>query len=527
MTERAPWDIAPSSAALPAAKVLFAGMPAEVIYKILGEEAARFEITQTKGTADTLALVISNAFQHVVVDITHGNDALALLVPLLASSDHDFKLMVVSRADDASKFLRMRGVDRVLKTPLVQQQLRVALGVREERAAPEKAAVKASVPEPQAPIAEQRPVQASGLQMLRNRAVSLVSSFYKNAAFVLLAILFSAFCFYAVLIGFFLLSTTWGAPVTLSKGHDLVAKSEQQINDMRVNLNLTNQRYSEAQLEAAQATRAHADARLLVGYVLGTVEKEIESRTAHKGTLAATLKRTLLLKSAFEKSLGAAGIPTHLEELYAKRLIDKSTMQSQIVSALEASQRLAGLEGDLANTEDELRNAESNISMLKSLAAQLRGGPQAEIQAASSDLILLTKQAVDARTAFDQSKVQLASANARLDLLNSNKTMLAARIAELLASPIGRATEARVDVIFVPYGNERNFKPGAPLYTCSLTIFWCRLAGHVGAAVPGESNTVHPFFGKPIRGFFVEAKLDDTTAASEEIIHVGRPPFYF
>lgn len=92
---------------------------------------------------------------------------------------------------------------------------------------------------------------------------------------------------------------------------------------------------------------------------------------------------------------------------------------------------------------------------------------------------------------------------------------------------MGRAIQGRIDVIFVPYGNERSFTPGTPLYTCAMTVLFCHRAGSVGQALPGESTAVHPFFGKPLRGFFVEAKLDDPAAASEEIIHAGRAPFFF
>jgi len=208
-------------------------------------------------------------------------------------------------------------------------------------------------------------------------------------------------------------------------------------------------------------------------------------------------------------------------------LIDRNAYDSGTLGLLEAGQRLSGLEGDLEIAKDNVVSAEADIEMLKSLQKQLKGGPMVTIAAASADLILLTKQAVDARSVFDQSKVQLVSAQRRLLLLGDSKEILDKRISELLQSPLGRAIGSKVYVIFVPYGNEKSFQPGTPLYSCALTVVICHRAGKVGAAVPGESNAVHPFFGKPIRGFFVEAILDDTGAASQEIIHAGRPPFFF
>ena len=501
------------------AKVLYVGMVQDDIVDVFRDESNEFEIAQSHGTSDTIALVNRNKFEYVVVDQSNEKNTLALLITLLAGTVHSFKLIVICQPEYVGKYLRVRGVDRVLECPVPHEQLRSALGFK--RRMPD---VQKALPEPESIPAALVPLYF--LQLIRNHGVKTISSFYKNAAFVLLAVLFGAFCFYGILIGYFLISTTWGAPVSLSSGHELVVKVEQHINDMRVNANLTSQRVSEAELEAAQATRAHEDAKLLVGYVLGTVEGEIAARTARQTTLGKSVKRISGLKRTFEKQLKSSGMSAELAKLFEKRLIDNYTYKSGTLGLLEAGQRLSGLEGELEIAKDDVVSADADIKMLKSLEKQLKGGPMVTIAAASADLILLTKQAVDARSIFDQSKVQLASAQRRLSLLGNSKEILDKRISELQLSPLGRAIASNVYVIFVPYGNEASFQAGTPLYTCALTVVFCNRAGTVGAAVPGESNAVHPFFGKPIRGFFVEAILDDTGAASQEIIHAGRPPFF-
>ncbi len=499
-------------------KVLFVAMPASGVWDLLGDEADDFEITQSKGTADTIALVIRDNFECIVVDQSEGDAALSLLVALLAGSEQVFRLIVICRANEVGKYLRIRGVDRVLPVPVAKSQLRSALGIK-------KPAVQLEVESAGQPTAPDVAVPALW-QGIRNRAVGLISSFYKNAAFVLLAVLFVSFCFYGLLIGYFLVSSSWGAPVTLSSGQELVARVEQQINELKVNANLASQHRSEAELEAAKATRAQEDARLLVGYVLGTVEKEIDARTARRATLAKTEARLAGLREAFKRQLSGGGMSADLQKLYRKRLIDRKTFNAETLGLMDAGQKLSYLEGDLGNVHDEGQAFDANIKMLKALRIQLKGGEMQSIEAASTDLILLTKQAVDARSAYDQSKAQVQSADARKELLTNNKNLLESRIAELQNSALGRAIGSRVDVIFVPYGNEANFQQGTPLYTCALTIVICHRAGVVGVRVPGESNAVHPFFGKPIRGFFVEAILEDKSAASQEIIHAERPPFF-
>ena len=496
-------------------KVLFVAMPSSDISTVLGNRAEEFEISQSKGTADTIALVIRNNFEYVVVDQSTEDEALSLLVPLLAGSEQDFKLIIVCERSAVAKYLRIRGVDRVLPVPVATRQIRLALGIKPKPIEPEVEA---------APAAKQTP---NLVTLVRNRAVGFVSTCYKNAAFMLLAILFTAFCFYGLLIGFFLVSSTWGAPVTLSRGHELVAKIDQQINDMKVNSNLISQRTSEAELEASKAESAHEDARLLVGYVLDTVKKEIISKTSRRKTLVSAENRLAGLKQTFERQLGSSGLSAGLKDLYKKRLIDRRTFNAGTLDLLDAGQKLSNLEGNLGDVRDEVATFDANITMLKALEKQLSGGPMESIQAASSDLILLTKQAVDARSQLEQTKAQVESAKSRQTLLASSKDLIDTKIAELKHSALGRAMSSRVDVIFIPYGNERNFAEGTALYTCKFTIVFCHRAGTVGANVPGESNAVHPFFGKPIRGYFVEAILTDKNAASEEIIHAERPPFFF
>jgi hypothetical protein len=181
----------------------------------------------------------------------------------------------------------------------------------------------------------------------------------------------------------------------------------------------------------------------------------------------------------------------------------------------------------LAVAVDDVAVLDATLNMLEALKRYLETGVGSPPKAATADLLLLSKQAVDARSALNQSEVQLASAQKRLKLLEDSSAVLQKRITEIESSPLGRAINQRIDVVFVPYGHESRFVAEAPLYSCTFTFVVCRRVGFVGASLPGEANTVHPFFGKPIRGYFVEALLADKSAASEEIIHAGRPPFLF
>jgi predicted nucleic acid-binding protein len=467
--------------------------------------------------SEALSLARERHFDAVIVDQRGEAHVQQLLLPLLAAMEHRSQIIVISPFARVSDYLRVPGVARVLSLPVRQSQLLRVLGL----AIPERQQRRdrAEKPAPQA-------AKPSGFK-LSAFAMTAVSNAYKRGAFVLLATLFAAFSFYGVLIGYFLLSSNWGAPVTLSHGHELVSKAEQQLNDLRVSLNVVSQRLSDAELEQSSAERAHGEARILVNYAAGTVDKEIAARKRRNKSVATNITKLEKTRKAMERQLKAGGMSAELENLYNKRLIDKTAFMSSTLGMLEAGQRLMALEGQIEDLKTEQVNFESTVAMLNSLKDQLEAGQMSTITAADADLILLTKQAVDARSAFDQSKARMDSAEKNRIILADSEALLRNQIAKLEASPLGRAVTGRVDVMFVPYGNEHNFRPGAPLYSCAFTIIWCSRAGTAGEAIPGESNAVHPFFGKPIRGIFVEAEISDPEAATREIIHVNRPPFFF
>jgi len=65
------------------------------------------------------------------------------------------------------------------------------------------------------------------------------------------------------------------------------------------------------------------------------------------------------------------------------------------------------------------------------------------------------------------------------------------------------------------------------LYACMGSIVVCRRVGSVGAEIEGETTSVHPLFGKPMRGTFVEAEFDHAKSVTNELMHVGSAPLLF
>ena len=358
--------------------------------------------------------------------------------------------------------------------------------------------------------------------------MKLVSIAYKRLAFFLLGALFIAFAFYGVLIGFYLVSDGWAMPQHLSLGRPAVDKTAREIVNLEVTYNSTKQKIDEAQQRQKNSMTNLMNAQAVVAYANDTARKEITDRKSKLGVVNRDIARTERVQSSFDRQLADSGMEKNLAKLYARRLIEKRSLESGVLGLLETGQRVEGMKTKVDELQADKAHIEQSIDMLKDLQLYLRGGTNvANVNAATSELLLLTKQALDARSILDTARGDYLTATKALDDLTRSNNQLQTEIALMESSTYGRATKEPVDVLFVPYTNASRFVSGAPLYSCRLTMILCWRAGVVGEAVPGEVHMVHPFFGKPIRGSFVEVVLTDPEAVNKEVIHAGHSPFYF
>jgi hypothetical protein len=506
-------------------RILYLGQNADEICDLVSPHIGMMCIDYAQNINDALVIARAYKLDIIIVDQRDENLANKLILPLFADLGYSFKLIVVSALSEVGDYLKVPGVARVLTAPVRARQLSKALGLDPDKQRHDKIKLaEEAKKEDDAPA----PPKKSLLVYISNFGMQLVSTAYKRLAFILLGALFVSFTFYGALIGFFLISSGWAAPQTLTAGNILVDKVQKDIGDLRLALNLNRQRYDEAIQLATDASRTEAEAKILVNFAGDTVNKEIVSRNRQIKVIDMNIARTEKVRRNFENQLKKGGLGDELANLYTKHLIDRKAYTSNTLGLLETGQRMAGLETQLDIMKSDKAQLVTQVFMLHSLKSQLQeSGPMSTITASSADLLLLTKQALDARAAYDTAKAQVEVSKKTAATLLNSKHVLEVQIVNFESSTLGRAYSERVDVLFVPYANATQFQAGAPLYTCKFTMAYCWKAGTVGQLLPGEINSVHPFFGKPIRGFFVEALLTDTHAATREIIHAQRPPLFF
>jgi hypothetical protein len=504
-------------------RVLYIGPAADEICNIITNHIGRVEIAYEQDVQAAFAQLRRREFDVVMVDQRDENLATRLILPVLQSIGYPVKPVVISPLRDISHYLAIPGVARVLTAPVKESQFLRILGL-ERRA---EATVTETLNPP--PADPKKQVKSKSIvEMLSDRFMNLISTVYKRAAFVLLFTLFVAFAFYGVLIAFFLLSSGWGAPLTLTRGHEMVNKIEREITEIKIALNQTEQRLSEAALARVTAAQELQDAEGLVDYAKGTVKKELTSRARQVKVLNLSIKRLIKIRGQLEEQVNGNGAAADLERLYKKRLIDRTSYSAGALGLIEAGQRLAAVEIEIDQAQSQIEEFSGSKDMLLSLQDALNQGKNVlGVTASSSDLLSLAKQSSDALSARALAQSKLASTDDNTAVLSKSTSVLQDQLASLEGSALARARDKRIDVVFVPYGNENQFKEGRAVYSCTFTILWCSKAGTVGQQLPGEISSVHPFFGKPIRGSFVELKLSNPDAAMRETIHGTRKPLFF
>lgn len=517
-------------------RVLYVGHEADEICHFVTQHVGTIDILYESKATAAIQLLRTKPFDVVMVDLRHEAHSLQLLLPLVGDLGTGTKLVVISPFNNVGHYLAVPGVARVLAAPVREGQFLRVIGLAPKpkhytmpHHLSEQAASEDGVPL-KSNMAKPHPAGAGAgiIPLLLHQVMVVISTVYKRSATVLLLTLFTAFLFYGFLIAFFLLSSGWGAPMTLTRGHELVNKVERELTELRVAESQTNQKINEAQYARLKAERELADGELMVRYAADTAKKEMKKINRLKKTLGAKIARLDRVRLALARELRKDGIATDLEKLYRSRLINKRSYNSSSLGILEASQRLAAVESEIDALATERENFDMSLEMLQSLEDGLETGePLSTVTASSSDLILLTKQAIDAKGMFDNAYERMTSTDELIAELSESRQVLRRQINSVEASALARAVDRRIDVIFVPYSNRSNFQPGTKLHSCAFTAFMCVEAGSVGVPLPGEVSSVHPFFGKPIRGYFVEAKLTLDGAASREIIHGGRKPFFF
>ena len=508
-------------------RVLYVGTNPRPVEKILTHVDTVVGLRVVTGVAEAMKIARTTPVDCIIVDQRRESNQSALLTAALAGEPNVKQIIVMTSPENSAAYEALGGKCQVLFYPVQPMVLLEAVFVDRKS--------KGKNWSPSAMLAKLRQTMSdismpaiTMPQLSLSRYMVPVASFiYKNTALVLLAALFSVFISYGALIVFYLTSNNWAAPLTLSIGNQLVTKTQNQISDLQVKRNLVSQRILVENRETEQARRRYKDADVLASYVANTMDREIEQRLILQKDTQNRIARMTAISRDLKKALGKRGAGALLRDRFRKRLINRKVYNSSQLELLSMRQRLASIQSDIAVQKREQAKVASSIVMLESMRQQIQQPEIKKIVAASAEFVPLGDQVISIKTTLNNAKIELASHSEQLALFNKNARIIDQTIAAIAKTPLARAAKEPVVVLFVPYENAGHFDPGEPLYVCRFGIVWCTQVGKTGKPVAGEVVSVHPFFGKNIRGSFVEANLTDPEAAKKEVLYVGRPPLFF
>jgi hypothetical protein len=529
-------------------RILVMGPQASAFVAALVRLKGNSEISHAETAAEAIEMLNNGHFDHVLID-NRTDGALTLTIPRLAMLKSIGRLTVLAGPNSSQTIAAIPGIGQVITPPYNPIEIANSLGIeiKDSRKLDESDNEYSRRSDDDAEVLEQvskadeikpdnfeteeeAPLFIRAIVSIANfipGLTPLISMLYKNVALTILAALFVAFISYGIMIAFFLTSGDWSSPLQLQTGHEMVRKAEAEINELQVKRNLISQQLSEAKNKAEEGRSALLRANMLAEITAGIIDQEIAN---HKDRFENLASETEILKQVVE-GFGSANdrkaSVKNLKRDFANRLITRNVYQSTMLNIAQIERQVADLREQITVKKTMTKTMDQSVDYLDSLKRQMTDEDAVFSGTGQTAYVPLTNQIIEVRQIRSTAKSLINSTQKSIPALEDSLTVVNRGIANLNASPMIAALDKPVTVLFVPYDNIDAYTKGEPIYSCALALFWCSNVGATGDAISGEITTTHPFFGKPIRGQFVEAILTDPTAAKKDIIHVGRPPFFF
>lgn len=336
-----------------------------------------------------------------------------------------------------------------------------------------------------------------------------IVSTYKVLGFGVLTLIVLALVSYMGANVFYWFSSSWIEPTVISATDERVLQLSTQLAEQAS----TRDRLA---AELADADRVIAMHEEFLDNARKALTEELADRKAELARLTALDRSLASTRSQVRSSSRAySGLSRRrLAAEYTAHLIDR---EEAVTGALQLSQIAQGNLG-LAEKEVELDKQLSTLSReTASLEAVLSEQPTSRH---SYEVLRILQD-------LKRSQVELAKARDDKKVLQKSLARYDRIVRSISESPWLRAVERKEAIAFVPYDNLDHAKPGAPLYSCALGMFFCSRVGTVEAVLAGEMTVKHPLHNTMLRGQSVQVALTDPKAAERKVLFAGGRPLLF
>lgn len=529
-------------------RIMVMGPAAHGIAAALVRMQSNSEIHSANTAAEAIEILKTGNFDHLLID-NRADGAMSLTIPALSRLDSIENIIVLAGPQSSPSISALPGVASVITEPYNPLEIANSLGieVRDSRSQTQHEnnqgrrsedvtvdpEIHGEVEDTSADNLEEdeRPLALRMVSALVNfipGLTPLLSMLYKNLALTVLSALFIAFVSYGIMIAYFLTSGDWSSPLQLQRGHELVIKAERDRGELQVKRNLVTQKMADAENKASRGRSSLERAETLAQIANVTINQETENHIERQALVKHEINALQSVLNSYGSAKDRRAERNRLQSEFNRRVITRTLFQRSMLNLSELEENIVNLREKISEKKTELKLSAQSIAYLAQLKSQLTTDKEKiGLYGGKAEFVPIANQVIEVQQVRAAGKADIEEFEATKKTLDNSLSVLENSITELENTPMIRALKEPVNVLFVPYDNLDAYEKGERLYTCAIAIIWCSEVGTAGNPIGGEIVTTHPFFGKPIRGQFVEANLTEKSAAQKEIIHVGRPPLFF
>ena len=331
---------------------------------------------------------------------------------------------------------------------------------------------------------------------------------YKLVGFAVLTLVVLALVAYLGASIFYTFSRSWVAPT-------VIAPTDEHVLELKSRL--AEQQSARDQILAglADADRVIAMHEEYLENARKALAEELADRRSELASLHA-LDHTFASTRAEVKSDSRAWSDLSKQQLsaeYGAHLIDR---EAALSGALQLSQ-LA--QGNMNLAEHEMALAKRRAELIRDTDALAAAVSHQPARHHSLEVLRILQE-------LKRAQLELAKAADNRKVLQNSLGRYDEIVRSIAESPYLLAVAQKSTIAFTPYANLTKVKAGAPLYACSLGLFWCRRVGEVVKVLPGEVSLKHPMRNELLRGQSVQLRLGDAEAAEDKTLFVGGRPLW-
>lgn len=335
----------------------------------------------------------------------------------------------------------------------------------------------------------------------------LVIFSYKTVALLLLYGVLFGILGYAAMGVFFVTNDQWVAPTILAPGDVRILSLTGQLVASQAALDTVKLDRDKTIQSLAEMRKQVAVLQPLVRKLTVAIQHEQTSNAANGDDLA----HLSVQKS--QDNIRSAALAKQVDDLRKKvaeeeaaGLLTKTEAEAQLVTLNQVDNTLT----DSQIAEVLLRDPVRQKTTLDPTALSLL-----------SQQIQLKEQVVQLELSIVAGEQQVK--NDEVQIARISKAMTAAEQTPFyLVFVSGKDTTAG----FIPYDNRARARVGAPIYSCSVKVFFCKQVGTITSIFHEEEKGQKPIFNSDIRGFMVGLEMTDPEAAKNDILFL-RKPFFF